>query len=104
MKNKTRNIILIIGTLLFSFLLYRSAKQDYDNIKIRFKPNVIVLSTTPIFKKANLKSKITDSILAGTQIKVGKKKGYFYHILYIEKNNAANGKYIQQKAVKSLDK
>ncbi|MET3036889.1 hypothetical protein ABXT08_12340 [Chryseobacterium sp. NRRL B-14859] len=102
MKNKTRTIIFLLGTLLFTYQVYISAKKDYADIKFRFKPDHLVLFSTPVYKKASVKSQIIDSLSPGTPIKAGKKIGEFFPILYIEENTSLKGNFIHQDALQKI--
>ncbi|MCJ7932602.1 MAG: SH3 domain-containing protein [Chryseobacterium sp.] len=95
MKNKARNIVFIIGTLLFSAMIYRYAKRDHALIKERYRPNVQVTSAAPVYRKANLKSPVLDTLSTGTRIKTGKQNGAFYQIIFVEDNKTVRGGYIQ---------
>jgi hypothetical protein len=87
MKNKIRNIIFSIGTLLFSYLIYLHGIQDQRQIREKYSLNMKVISTTPIYKKADINSKIIDTLIAGTRLRVGKLNGGFYQIIFSEENN-----------------
>ncbi|MBN9285301.1 MULTISPECIES: hypothetical protein [unclassified Flavobacterium] len=99
MKNKQQIIFLIIGTLLFSFIICDLAISDYKSKKARFAPNAQTSIETKIYNDPDLKSKIIDSLPKNIDITIGKEHSNFYKIIGSESHPSVKGGFIPKETV-----
>ena len=99
MKHKQQTIFIIIGTLLFAFLVYSLATSDYNPKKTRWAPNAQTWTKTKVYKNPDLKSKIIDSLPENTDITIGKGYANFYKIIKANDHPSSKAGFIPKETV-----
>lgn len=84
MRNKRQFIFLIIGTLLFSFMIYALASKDHSIKKARFATNAKITKAAKVYERADRSSKIIDSLPQEANVTVGREYSNFYRLIKVE--------------------
>lgn len=99
MRNKRQIIFLIIGTLLFSFMIYSLASRDHSIKKARFATNARVIKAAMIYEAADKNSKIVDSLPQDTNITVGRERSNFYRLIKVEGDSNVKEGFLHKEVV-----
>lgn len=81
MRNKRQIIFLVIGTFVFSFIIYGLASSDHKRKQARLAPNAQVLKNTKVYESPDLKSRVIDSLQEGVEVTIGGERSNFYRLI-----------------------
>ncbi|WP_410220779.1 SH3 domain-containing protein [Pedobacter sp.] len=84
MQNKRQIIFLIVGTFVFSFIIYGLASSDHKTKQARLAPNAQILKNTKVYESPDLTSRVIDSLQQGIEVTIGEERSNFYRLIKVK--------------------
>jgi len=102
MKNRQK-IFFIIGTIIFSILIFTIARQEHFSKTKVLVHNAVTVTDSNIYERSSSRSKVIGSIPRNSKIKVRKVANGFYKILEKEGVKPSNESYIMENTIVKQD-
>lgn len=102
MKNRQK-IFFIIGTIIFSILIFTLARQEHFIKTKELTYNAVTVNDSKVYNTSSLRSKVIGTIPGNSKIKVAKVANGYYRILEKDGVKPNIETYILENSIKKTD-